>query len=102
MVKPKMIRTPLWQRTEVPLTDHARPITALIEDLRQEGFIPGDEARVHSYAMESGKVLAQVPAAVEAMTGVSLANLLKNIPAVGGCNGAAAAGGRCHDSRLIT
>jgi serine/threonine-protein kinase len=47
---------------DVPdLTGHASRAVAI--ELRQEGFIPGDEARVHSYAMESGKVLAQVPAA---------------------------------------
>jgi serine/threonine-protein kinase len=30
-------------------------------ELRQEGFIPGDEARVHSSGAASGKVIAQVP-----------------------------------------
>jgi serine/threonine-protein kinase len=32
-------------------------------ELRQAGFIPGDEARVHSRELEPGKVLAQVPPA---------------------------------------
>jgi serine/threonine-protein kinase len=42
------------------LVGHAARAVAI--ELRQEGFIPGDEARVHSYEMEAGKVLAQVPA----------------------------------------
>ena len=36
---------------------------AVAIELRQEGFMPGDEARVASYELESGRVLAQVPAA---------------------------------------
>ena len=32
-------------------------------ELRQEGFIPGDEARVASYASTPGSVIAQVPPA---------------------------------------
>ena len=42
------------------LVGHAARAVAI--ELRQEGFVPGDEARVHSYEMEAGKVLAQVPA----------------------------------------
>jgi beta-lactam-binding protein with PASTA domain len=30
-------------------------------ELRQEGFVPGEEARVYSYDMPEGRVLAQVP-----------------------------------------
>ncbi len=36
---------------------------AVVIELRQQGLVPGDEARVHSYDMEVGKVLAHVPAA---------------------------------------
>lgn len=36
---------------------------AVVIELRQEGFLPGEEARVHSYRVASGQVLAQVPAA---------------------------------------
>ena len=36
---------------------------AVAIELRQEGLIPGDEARVYSAEMEAGKVLAQVPPA---------------------------------------
>jgi serine/threonine-protein kinase len=42
------------------LTGHAARAVAI--ELQQEGFTPGDEARVHSYELEAGKVLAQVPA----------------------------------------
>jgi len=36
---------------------------AVAIELQQQGLIPGDEAWVHSYDMEAGKVLAQVPGA---------------------------------------
>jgi serine/threonine-protein kinase len=38
----------------------ARAVTI---ELAQEGFVPGEEARVHSARMEAGRVLAQVPPA---------------------------------------
>jgi serine/threonine-protein kinase len=43
------------------LVGHAARAVAI--ELKQEGFMPGDEARVHSYSFEAGRVLAQVPAA---------------------------------------
>jgi len=43
------------------LEGHASRAVAI--ELRQEGFMPGEEARVFSSEMERGKVLAQVPEA---------------------------------------
>jgi serine/threonine-protein kinase len=47
------------------LVGHASRAVAI--ELRQEGFVPGDEARVSSYEFARGKVLAQVPAAAAAV-----------------------------------
>ena len=41
------------------LVGHAARAVAI--ELRQEGFVAGDEARVHSYSVPSGRVMAQVP-----------------------------------------
>ncbi len=39
------------------------PSREVVIRLRQEGFTPGDEAQVHSYDAEVGRILAQVPPA---------------------------------------
>lgn len=58
---------------------HAARAVAI--ELRQKGFLPGDEAQVHSYGVAQGKVLGQVPAAdAKAVPGSRIHRLVSDGP----------------------